>query len=374
MNKPTRVVHIMRGFNGGIASFIMNKAKELDDDIVFDVICLEIPTEEFVSIIESKGGKVLKVVNPKKDGWVRFYKQVNRILQIYPNNTLIHSHIHGHWALPFYLIAKSLGMTRFAIHAHTAAPFSNNKFIYQSIQRLNRKMGDQKISCGEKASENIFNLRPSNNKIFHIPNSIDEDSFFQQSNITLLKKNILNVEDNRLILGSIGRLKTIKNQKFLLQVLKELKETGINFICYLAGSGPLETDLKTMVYDLGLENEVVFLGFRSDIPDLLSMTDIFLLPSLHEGLPTVVVEAQAANTYSIVSDRVTNECDLDLGLVTFLPLCDKDSWVKKVSLYEEKMISTSVIYKRLEDYKFTNQKSFDLYKKFIFHNIDFYNI
>ena len=375
MTVPTRVLHIMSGFRGGIEAFIKNKAKELPDDMVFDIICLEEPPADFKELIESKNGKIFYLLNPKVYGFNQFFKQLDKIFKVFPKDTLIHSHIAGYKCLPFYFVAKKNKMERFVIHAHTSEAFGRHGVELKIVQSLNRHMADQMASCGKKATETIFGVDTDKEKsVMHIPNSIDLDEYQNTVNKEKQKKELLGVEDDRLIIGHIGRLRYLKNQPFILDVLKELKKHNNHFLCYIAGIGPLLEDLQQQVKAYNLENHVKFLGFRTDIPELLKITDIFLLPSLNEGLPTVVIEAQAAKAFSIVSDTVTRECDLELGLVKFSSIENVVEWLDIIKSEPTNDLSTKNLLDTINRRHFSNEQSFNLYKQFVEKEIDTYNI
>ncbi|GAA0366541.1 glycosyltransferase family 1 protein [Alkalibacterium iburiense] len=375
--KCPRVLHIMSGYGGGISAFIANKAQAFaDQDVPFDVITFDDTSSDFERLIEETGGKVYKISNPKEKGSKIFYKEVNSIMNKLPEDTLIHSHVYGIKAIPFYLIAKKNKLHRFVIHAHTAAPQLKNNFLQEKLKKwVNRTLSKEKLSCGIKASINIFGEKEAlKNEIVHIPNSINYEKFSCKRNSRQLKKDILGIDDNRLVIGSIARFRELKNHKFMVDIIKDLKESNVNFIWFFAGEGLLKNEIEQLIKDLELEKNVIFLGYRDDIPNLFEMMDIFVLPSLNEGLPTVVIEAQATSTSSLLSDTITKECDLGLGLVKYLSIQDKTQWVESIKDFKPVNVESSTIEKRLIDGKFTNDTSASLYKRFLDKEVKSYNI
>lgn len=376
-NTCPRVLHIMSGYGGGISAFIRNKAEVFKNKKVpFDVITFDTVSPSFNNLIEATGGKVYKVDNPKQKGFRLFFKQVDQIMKKLPKETLIHSHVYGMVALPFYAIARKNRLKRFVIHAHTAAPsLRNNAFQEKRKKWINRKISKEKLSCGLKASNNIFGESEiGKQSIVHIPNSINYTEFSKQRNQVELKKEILGVEDDRLIIGSIARFRELKNHHFMIEVIEELKKLDVPFLWFFAGDGLLREEIENLVKEKGLSDYVAFLGFREDIPNLFEIMDIFALPSLNEGLPTVVIEAQATSTTAYVSDTVTHECDLGLGLVEYLSIKDKNQWVKQIQSFEKKRISREEIEDKLIENKFTNETSAELYHEFLDHKVSHYNI
>lgn len=370
----------MSSYGGGISSFIKNKAEALlNDPVVFDVITFDDTPKKFDALIEKTGGRVYKISNPKEDGFFQFFREVNHILSKQPKHVIIHSHINGLKALAFYLVAKKNGIKRFVIHAHTAAPLTSSKFKLKSKQILNTFLSSEKLSCGIKASVNIFGNRTvKRKKIVHIPNSINEEKFLYIAGMDdqrkKLRKEILGITDDQVVIGSVARFKKLKNHTFMLDVIEELKNRNFNFIWFFAGDGSCKQKIEEEVHRRKLDKYVKFLGYRNDIDNLFNIMDIFALPSLYEGLPTVLIEAQASSTYSLVSNTVTDEADLDLGLVSYLDIISTKDWVSQIEEFKKVEVPTDIIKQKLLEGKFTAKTSADLYLDFLQNKIDSYYI
>ena len=121
------------------------------------------------------------------------------------------------------------------------------------------------------------------------------------------KREEFNISEDTLVIGHIGRFVTQKNHVFLIEIFNELHKKNKNSKLILAGQGPLLNSIKAKVGKLSLTDSVLFLGQRLDAHELYQMFDVFLLPSLYEGLPVVGVEAQAAGLYCLFSDDMTKE-------------------------------------------------------------------
>ena len=144
----------------------------------------------------------------------------------------------------------------------------------------------------------------------------------------------LEVSDNTLLIGHVGNFNEQKNQQFLVSVLKEIVKVNTNVKLFLMGDGSTKPDIMNIVTEEKLDDFVVFIGSISNVPDMLQAMDVMLLPSLHEGLPLVVIEWQIAGLPCILSDKVTKECAYT-DLVHFLPLEDPDRWAKKTLVIAE---------------------------------------
>lgn len=373
-----KVLHIMSGFGGGISSFIKNKATALKDtDITFDVLTYDEVNESFQKAIEALNGDIYYMDNPKEKGYRLFYKQVDKIFKNQPKDLIIHCHIQGYRMLPFYMIAKKHKVKRFIVHAHTDLEKKDrDKPINQLNRWVNTTLPIEKVSCGVKASINIFGEKPVNNKeIMHIPNSIDPESFFQKIDIQQKKQQLVgNNNTHKMIIGNVARFHKQKNHDFMIKLIETLSKTELEFIWLFVGEGVLLESSKELVEEKNLTDYVRFLGRRNDLAELYKIMDIFVLPSLYEGLPTVAIEAQAAGTTTFLSDSITKESDLELNIVSFLPKSDVATWENAILEHKTNEISLAEREKQLHEKKFTNQLSAELYCSFLNKEINSYDI
>ena len=135
--------------------------------------------------------------------------------------------------------------------------------------------------------------------------------------------------ENKTVLGHIGRFVTVKNQLFLIDIFREYKKINNDSVLVIVGEGPEEEKLKSYTKETGVEDSVIFTGVRSDANKMYSVFDIFLLPSLYEGLPVVSVEASASGVYQLLSENITKECKIT-DAVTYLPIEDAFVWASEI--------------------------------------------
>lgn len=372
-----RVLHIMSGFGGGISSFILNKAYYFKDSTTtFDVITFDEVPQHFSTAIENTGGRVYRISNPKVAGFKTYYEEVNSIMKKLPTDTFIHCHIRGYRALPFYLIAKKNKFKRFGIHAHTTGlPEEINTLENKLVRGINNFVADEKISCGREASRYLFGEKSLKNKeIVHIPNSIDAENFIQAYSVS--KESLLGPEiKDKYVIGHIGRFYSVKNHIFMLDVIEKLSETSLAFIWLFIGDGKDFDEIKKIAKERELDQYIKFLGRRNDIPQLLQIMDLFVLPSKYEGFPTVAVESQASGTKTLLSDTITEDVDLQLNLIEFLTITKPDVWVKYIlnnQTYDE--VAPQVRLEHLKKQKLTNKESAELYQAFLEQKITHYEL
>lgn len=181
------------------------------------------------------------------------------------------------------------------------------------------------LACSDVASKYFY----GNKKSTIIFNGIETADFKNAGDVQSYSK-LFDAENVEHLLVSVGRLSPQKNPDFAVEIISELKKIRSDFKYIWVGGGELETELRQKVKELGIENNVIFTGVRTDVKDILVCCDCFLMPSLFEGLPFSLVEAQAAGLPCIVSDTVTREADL--GLTEYLSLeSGAENWAKSIS-------------------------------------------
>ena len=113
--------------------------------------------------------------------------------------------------------------------------------------------------------------------------------------------------EDKFVIGHVGRFNLQKNHEFLVKCFADFAKTNDDAVLVLIGNGEMQEKIKKMAKEYGIETKVKFLGLREDIPQLLQAMDLFLFPSLFEGLPVTLVEAQAAGLPCVISDTITDE-------------------------------------------------------------------
>jgi glycosyltransferase involved in cell wall biosynthesis len=154
-------------------------------------------------------------------------------------------------------------------------------------------------------------------------------------------RNEFNVTE-KLVIGNIGRFVEQKNHSFLIDVFYEVLKKNEDSALMLVGTGELEDFLKDKIRKLKIEDKVIFTGFRNDIPDLLQAMDVFLFPSLFEGLGIVLIEAQAASLKCITSKNVVPKETNVSELIEYVSLNES------VKIWADKVLEASIKYNRVE--------------------------
>lgn len=375
-NKTYQILHLMTGFGGGISAFILNKAEELrGTNLVFNVVTFDETSDRFKQAIANTGGKIYKISDPEKTSYMQMIKDYRAVLKKFDKKVIIHSHFGMNLVVPFYFISKLRGIKRFIVHAHTGAPYRLN----DKKRKANRFFAQEKVSAGVKCSENTFGeVSTKEDNIMHIPNSIDPEKYLSpvtDQELVKLKEKYFGEEHlNKKIFGHVGRFHHVKNHKFMVEIINELSKEYTNFLWVFIGSGDLREEIEKELKARNLMQFVKFLGWQNDPSKFFKLFDVTILPSFYEGLPTVAIESQAAGIPILLSDTITREVDLGLGLTKFLQLEDKHEWVNKLVNHEFQSHSIDKREKVIIEKKFTNEASAQLYKDFIEGKIQSYNI
>jgi glycosyltransferase involved in cell wall biosynthesis len=334
MPEPIRVLQVFAQMNrGGAETMIMHLYRHIDrNKIQFDFI---VHTEEkcaFDDEIEQLGGRIYRI--PRYSGKNHFiYKRAWRDFFIkYPEYKIIHGHVRS--TASIYLgIAKRYGLITIA-HSHNTSSGKGFSAIAKNIlQHSIRYTADYLFACSRLAGEWLFGEKACmSEKFFILNNAIEAKKFIFNVNIRAKKRKEFQIED-KFVIGHIGRFHTQKNHKFLIDIFEKVHDRNKNAVLLLIGDGELRNLIAKKVDALGLTGSVIFTGIRSDIPELLQAMDIFVFPSLYEGLPVTLVEAQAAGLKIIAADTITEEIKLT-NLVDFVQLTDSTSyWAEKVLQY-----------------------------------------
>lgn len=177
----------------------------------------------------------------------------------------------------------------------------DKKFHRRLINRFLARFTDRIIAVSGKVRDDILmydHISPDKVEVIH--NGVDIDIFSNQDG--KVKRSEFGIPEDTVVIGNVGRLAEAKGQRYLLEALAVLKDKFPMIRLLIAGDGPLMKELKGYAETLGIKQNVLFLGMRRDIPALLSVMDIFVLPSLWEGLPNALLEAMAGSRPIIAAD------------------------------------------------------------------------
>lgn len=318
--KPIVVAQIMgKWFGGGVEAVIMNYYRNIDrSKVQFDFICDEDSTNIPYDEIKNLGGRV--IICPP---YQKIFEYERFLIDLFKKNNykIVHSNINTLSIFPLRA-AKKAGVPIRIAHSHSTTNKKEWKknLMKQALRPFSKKYATDYFACSELAGRWLFGDKTfEQGKVTIINNAIDLDKFKYDEKIRKEKRKELNIKDNTLVVGHIGRFVAQKNHTFLIDVFSELHKKEKNSILLLIGQGPLMGEIKQKVETLGISDSVKFLGQRDDVNELYQVFDVFLLPSLYEGLPVVGVEAQATGNLCILSNSMTQEAKV-LDTTRFISL------------------------------------------------------
>lgn len=303
--EPIRIAHIIgKWLGGGVEAVVMNYYRNIDKTkIQFDFICdddsTNIPYEE----IESLGGRVILI--PPYQKVFKYHKELKKVLKE-GNYKIVHSHINVLSVFSLWA-AKSAKVPVRIAHSHSTTNKSEWKknLLKQALRPLSKLFPTHYFACTEHAGRWLFGNKTSEKgKVLVINNGIDVDSYSYNEKTRKQIRKELKLQDTDLVIGHIGRFVKQKNHEFIIDIFNELHKENSNYKLMFIGQGPLQDEMKQKAKDLGIEKDVMFLGQKTDANRYYQAMDLFLFPSLYEGLGMVMIEAQASALPSIASTEV----------------------------------------------------------------------
>lgn len=331
------IINVFASLNsGGAENRTMDVFRNIDKSkYQFHFISTSLePNQYFEKEIIFLGGKIIKIPSPRQCGIFNHIKDFIKIFKQYdPATTIVHSHTLYHSGIVLFAAKQAKIRIRIA-HARASQSSSNglkNEIFIQLGKWLISRYATHKLAVSTVAGRFLFGK--SN---FHIiPNAIDINRYinFSPQERGQYRKEF-HIGKTDFIFGHIGRLEKEKNHEFLLQQFQSFQQTNPQSKLILIGDGTLHNHILKRISEMNLNNSVILCGIRRDANRIINLFDIILFPSLFEGMPGVILEAQAAGIPCILSTNITKEVDLGLGLVRFLPLNKPQKWIQTIQEWE----------------------------------------
>ena len=309
-----RVLHIgLSGNYGGVESFVMNYYRAVDKKkIQFDFI-LNYDKLAYQEEITALGGKIYKIADFHSHPYA-YYSNLKKVMKCYK---IVHIHLlSASNFLPLYA-ARSVGVKKIVVHAHSTRTIG---ILRRMLHRINRKRFKRfnavKIACSSVAGNWMFGTKDF--IIFN--NAINAKQYKYNPDIRKRLRNELGIDDKEFVCGNVAAIVKEKNQIFLIKMFAELVKIYPNSKLCVVGDGVLRIELEEIVKELNLNSKVLFLSTRLDVYQLYNIFDCFILPSLFEGLPFTLVEAQANGLKCYVSRGKVSEESKIIDNMEFIDL------------------------------------------------------
>ncbi len=310
---------------GGAETFLMKISRILpSNEYQFDFIVSKgngCYTEEVLA----RGGKIYQIPTRRKNLWGAFFgirsvvkkNKYDTVLKLGENSLAVVD-----------LIAAKLGGAKNLALRSCNAPTGLSKkalFVHRFFRPILNRMATVKLAPSGLAAEFMFG---KSKKVKLVNNGVDLNVFkFSESDRIDIRKDFGLGE--KLVVGHVGRFHEQKNHRYLLEIFREIHKQNEDSVLVLVGTGALEEEIRAWIQEMDLQDYVILMGQRFDIPQLLSAMDVFVFPSLYEGMPNTVIEAQATGLPCVIADTITREANIT-ELVHYLSLNEPASkWAEK---------------------------------------------
>lgn len=317
MSIPYRVLQVVTVMNqGGAETMLMNHYRVLDrSKVQFDFLVCRKERGFFDDEIENLGGRIFRTIPIRPWHYLKFFNWVDDFFAEHAHEYVaVHSHIQENSGFVFKYAQKH-GIRICIAHSHIAFRGVDCKMPFRKFAHyFQLKYSTYNLSCGLEAGKYLFSHRHF--ELFN--NAIDANKY----KVDLVVRNRIRKElsiENRVVLGSVARITWQKNHSFMLDVMSELVKRCPEALLVIVGSGDKTPEVLQKIEQLKLKDHVLMLGNRANVYELLQAFDVFFMPSLFEGLPVSVIEAQAAGLQCILSDTIDRTTDVT-GNVHFVPL------------------------------------------------------
>ena len=332
-----RVLHIVGGMNvGGVETWLMHVLRHRDNQrLAMDFL---VHTREpcfYDEEIRARGSKIIPCLDPKRP--FRYGGNLISALKSNGPYDVLHSHVH-HFSGFTLTLARFAGVPVRVAHSHLDSAEADGaggalrRMYFTVMKRLIRNSATSFLAASHQAGEALFgSYWRSDERSQILLYGIDIKPFRNGADPKSVR-NTLGLPEQAFVVGHVAAFRRQKNHDFLMDICSEFLKKDPRSYLLLVGDGPLRPSMEQKAVNLGLKGKVVFAGVRSDVPDLMKgAMDVFVMPSLYEGLGLVCVEAQAAGLPLIISERIPSEADVVPELVERISLSEPATvWADRI--------------------------------------------
>lgn len=339
-----RILHCLARMNrGGAETLIMNIFRHIDREKYEFCFLLNDENCDYAEEIKQLGGYIYSVPS-RSSGYMLYCKLLNRFFKEHKGRfDAIHVHTSSLSSLEVFYYAKKHGIKKRIIHSHSTA---QKGFIHNILHWFNKPfvtcLATDYLACSKVAGEWLYKYSAAFDKYRIINNGIDLKTFSYNEKAREEIRGYYNIPSDSIIIGHVGRFDKFKNQSFLVDVFEQYHKINASSYLIMIGIGEMQKQIEELVIRKGISSNVVFAGLQTEVYKYLSAFDLFVFPSIFEGLPVALVEAQASGLMTICSDKVSPEACLSDYLSQFelektpeewaeylgnLPLLDRHKYV-----------------------------------------------
>lgn len=294
---PERIlVYGMSDNPGGIESYVMGLMRRQPAG-TFDFLC-DFPAVAYADEIAARGSRVHYIPAKSRGLWAH-WKQTARVLREHPEYTTVYFNVLDAGCV-FTALIPWLYRRRIVVHSHNGD--TDKTRLHRLCRPFLRLVTDGRVTCSDEASRHMFGR--TGEDILFVPNAIDGKKYAHDPAVRAEKRTELGLED-KIVVCHVGRISRQKNPLGLVDVFAAVRKMSPNAVLLSVGEGEMAGEFGEYIRRKDLTDAVLRLGRRPDVPALLQAADVFLLPSLYEGLSIALLEAQAAGLPSVASDALS---------------------------------------------------------------------
>lgn len=326
-----KILHVIGTMDmGGAETFLMNILRSADRHrFKFIFLCFENKQFDYEKELVTLGAKVVRIPDAKRSGPIRHIRDIIQILRA-ESVDIIHSHTY--YNSMFALIAGKLSGTKVRItHSHNTRAENSPSIVKNIYFRISsiviNTLSTSRIACGQDAGKALFGHK----SFLVITNGIKIQDFVYSTVKRSEIREELGINNDETVLLNIARFSTQKNHDFLIDIYCAYIKSNPKSKLILVGDGHLRRAIERKVEKLGISQKVIFAGKRSDTSSLYSSADLFILPSLYEGLPVTMVEAQANGLPSVISDSIDNNVKLTNTVMSYSLSKSAKQWANMIN-------------------------------------------
>lgn len=357
MNNNIRILHVLTGMDlAGTETLLMNLYRKIDrTKVQFDFAVTASKECAYDQEILRLGGRIIHYPLYRGVNHFAYVKWWKEFFANHPEYHIVHGHI-GSTAAIYLSIAKKYGCYTIA-HSHsTYGPMSLHTLLYKVYSYPTRFIADYFMGCSKDALVDRYGkqILESKNR-FILNNGIDAKKYVYSTEVRNAVRSELGIKNSTIVLGTVGRLTPQKNPQFTIKIIKEMEKKKIDWQFLWVGTGELEKEIKEQLRP-ELENRLVIMtGSRMDVNRILQAMDIFIFPSIYEGLGIAGIEAQAADLPTLCSEGLPRELKIT-ERCTFLPINDLKVWIEKI----ETIIRQNQYKNRIDRYEEIKSMNYDI--------------
>lgn len=367
MNEKVKVLYFVdRMLRGGIQTFVLENIKYMDRQRVqIDFLLLDDGNEyELENTLKKIGCNIYKL----RGMWIRRitdFVKYNKVLDKFFKEHNDYKVVHMHSSSKNYMVlkkAKKYGIPVRIAHSHNIGFQSKSKIriaLGNLLKPFLKYYATDYFACSEIAGKWLFGKKiTSSNKFKVIHNAVDLEKFKFDECIRKKIRKDFNIDEDTLVIGHVGRFTNQKNHEFLIDIFNEINKRNSDSKLLMIGTGEKEKIIKEKIKTLNLENSVIFAGFKNNVNEYMYAMDIFVFPSLYEGLGLVLIEAQATGMKCFTSKDVVPVESKVSDLLEFIRLEETPTYWAEQILKSDKIRKNVYEQMKLNGYDISNTALF----------------